>query len=95
MTAVAFSPDGKWLATSSNDGTAKIWDAQTRAEVHKLDHEGCKVYSALFNALYVINPSTDLSVNYSFSLADYAQPFLEQGPWHAIPTPHSTAFHRD
>jgi mono/diheme cytochrome c family protein len=38
------------------------------------------VYSALFNGLYIVNQSTDLSVNYSFSLADYAQPVLEQGP---------------
>src|SRR5262249_48627653 len=33
------------------------------------------IYSALLNALYIVNPSTDISLNYSFSLADYAQPF--------------------
>jgi WD40 repeat protein len=28
---VAYSPDGKWLATVSSDNTARIWDAQTGA----------------------------------------------------------------
>ncbi|MFJ4931605.1 WD40 repeat domain-containing protein, partial [Streptomyces sp. NPDC088736] len=29
MTAVAFAPDGTWLATGSNDGRVRIWDAAT------------------------------------------------------------------
>jgi WD40 repeat protein len=29
---VAFSPDGKWLATASSDLTAKVWDAATGNE---------------------------------------------------------------
>ena len=31
MTAVAIAPDGTWLATASDDGTARIWDAATGA----------------------------------------------------------------
>jgi hypothetical protein len=33
VSSVAFSPDGKRLATESNDGTIKLWDAATEQEV--------------------------------------------------------------
>ncbi len=33
ITSVAFSPEGKYTATASVDGTVKIWDAATRREV--------------------------------------------------------------
>jgi WD40 repeat protein len=34
---VAFSPDGRWLASVSSDGTAKIWDWRTGSVVKSLD----------------------------------------------------------
>jgi tetratricopeptide (TPR) repeat protein len=37
--AVAFSPDGKRVLTGSDDGTARVWDAQTGAEIARLLHE--------------------------------------------------------
>lgn len=41
VTNVTFSPDGRWLATSSVDGTAHLWDMQTREEVTILTgHQG-------------------------------------------------------
>jgi WD40 repeat protein len=33
---VAFSPDGKRIATASTDHTAKVWDAETGKELHTL-----------------------------------------------------------
>lgn len=34
------------------------------------------VYSAMLNTLYILNKSTDLSLNYAFSFGDYSQPHL-------------------
>ena len=31
-----FSPDGRWIATASSDGTVKIWDADTGAHMDTL-----------------------------------------------------------
>jgi tetratricopeptide (TPR) repeat protein len=37
LKSARFSPDGKWLATASTDGTAQIWDAKTYKFVAKID----------------------------------------------------------
>lgn len=34
--AIAFSPDGRWLASASNDNTAKIWDLESGFELRSL-----------------------------------------------------------
>jgi len=44
-----FSPDGKLIATSSDDGTARIWDASSGQELHKLTVSSQKVKSAAFS----------------------------------------------
>jgi WD40 repeat protein len=36
VTALAFSPDGKWLASADGNGTLTIWDADNRQKVATL-----------------------------------------------------------
>ena len=40
VNAIAYSPRGTHLATASHDGTARIWDLATGAEIIRLAHEG-------------------------------------------------------
>ncbi|MCI0714251.1 MAG: protein kinase [Chloroflexi bacterium] len=37
--AISASPDGKWIATGSNDQTAILWDATTGNVIHTLPHD--------------------------------------------------------
>ena len=39
VTAVSFSPDGRTVATASDDNTARVWDRQSGQEIAKLNHD--------------------------------------------------------
>jgi WD40 repeat protein len=46
---VEFSRDGKWLATASADGKARIWDVETGKEVWKFGDGKSRVFQANFS----------------------------------------------
>ena len=47
--AVAFSPDGRRVATASADMTARIWDSETGSELHRLAGHPCDVWFVAFS----------------------------------------------
>jgi WD40 repeat protein len=60
---VAYSPDGKWLATASSDHTARVWDAETgalRTTVHHADRVTTIAFSA--NSRFLASGGQDRSV---------------------------------
>lgn len=49
VACVAFSPDGTWIVSGSGDGTAKVWDAATGAELLSLKKQAQPVASVAFS----------------------------------------------
>ncbi len=47
--SVAFSPDGKTLASASGDSTVKLWDVSTRQELATLNEHKDSVHSVAFS----------------------------------------------
>jgi WD40 repeat protein len=49
VASVAFSPDGRRVATAAADQTARIWDAETGRELHRLAGHTCDVWFVAFS----------------------------------------------
>src|SRR5262249_23583109 len=49
VTSVAFSPDGKRLASGAHDNTVKVWDAATGQEILSLNGHTGRVTSVAFS----------------------------------------------
>ena len=49
VTAVAFSPDGKTVASGSHDSTVRLWDAATGAALHTLEGHKSSVTTVAFS----------------------------------------------
>jgi len=49
IAAVAFSPDGRWVASTRGHRKVKVWDATTGQEALALDGDTTKVTSVAFS----------------------------------------------
>ncbi len=79
-----FSPDGKWLATASTDGTARIWDAATYRSIgEKLDRHFpvlCVRFSPDSSRLVVAGEDAQAAVYDTATWKLVGTPVLGPGP---------------
>jgi len=61
---IAFSPDGKILASASRDGTARLWDVATGEEIRRFEGHEAEVGSVAFSPdeKYIITAGQDNTV---------------------------------
>jgi RNA polymerase sigma factor (sigma-70 family) len=62
VTSVAYSPDGRWVATAAWDGTARIWEARTGKEVRRLDVPAPRDYHPAHLSRALFSPDSELIV---------------------------------
>jgi eukaryotic-like serine/threonine-protein kinase len=84
ITDLAFTLDGKWLASSSFDQTVRIWDATTYKEVH-IFHDQASVYAIAFSpdGLRLASASGDGSVKI-WSLPGMVERTVQSGPVNSV-----------
>jgi WD40 repeat protein len=60
--SVAYSPNGRWIATASWDGTARLWDARTGKEVRRLDVPPTRDHDPAYLSQVLFSPDSELVV---------------------------------
>jgi WD40 repeat protein/transcriptional regulator with XRE-family HTH domain len=64
LNGIAYSPNGKWIATSGNDATIKVWDSETGAEIFTLIGHTGPTFGVAFSpdGQYLATSSVDRTV---------------------------------
>jgi WD40 repeat protein len=62
VTSVAFSRDGRWIATAAWDGTARLWDAQTGKEMCCLNVPAPRDYHTAHLSRIMFSPDNEFVV---------------------------------
>jgi eukaryotic-like serine/threonine-protein kinase len=80
----AFSPDGKWVVTAANDGTARVWNAATGEQLFKVGDGRSPMHSAAFSpdGRWIVTASDDSSARvwYAESGREYFTLSGHRGP---------------
>jgi RNA polymerase sigma factor (sigma-70 family) len=72
VTSVAYSADGRWLATAAWDGTARLWDARTGQEVRRLDVPAVRDYHPSHLSRILFSPNNQFVVAAQQAMPDEA-----------------------